>query len=65
MGVSAAALSGSDATSGKVNRWVTDIVVGDFNYGVWPVTPSAPYLLDVAAVARRDYTHGEIIVLLR
>lgn len=56
--------SGTDATGGKINRMVTEIVVGDFNYGVYPTTPTSS-LPDIAAVARKDFTHGQIIVLTR
>ncbi len=57
--------SGSDPTGGKVKNWVTGIVVGDFNYGVWPVSSTATPLVDIAGVARKDSNHGQLFTLIR
>jgi hypothetical protein len=44
---------------------VTCIATGNFDYGVSPVTPPAPYLTDIAVGVRKDTNQGEMDILIR
>ncbi len=57
--------SGQDASGGKITNWITGIDIGNYNYGVWPSTPSSPYYMDIAGVARKDSKNGKVFTLVR
>jgi prepilin-type N-terminal cleavage/methylation domain-containing protein len=57
--------SGSDPSGGNIANWVPALTVGNFNYGVKPVTPSPPYLTDFAAGVKVTSTTGALVVFVR
>ena len=57
--------SGTDATGGDIKNWVTSLITADFNYGVWPATPSGTPLLDLGGTTRTSSTKGQIFTLTR
>ena len=59
------AISGSDATSGKVSNWVTALAIGNINYGLWPATPGTNPLVDIVGTTRTSATKGQLFTLIR
>ena len=50
---------------GKVKHFVTSITTGDYNYGLYPVEPFPPYLLDFAVGVKISKTKGELVIFIR
>ena len=57
--------SGSDPSGGKVNHMVVGITVNHFDYGTYPTTPSAPYLMDFAVGEKQNAQSGNLVVFVR
>jgi hypothetical protein len=57
--------SGTDPSSGAVNKWVTDLFVTDVNWGVYPVLPSGTVAPDIVGTTQKDANHSEVFTLLR
>jgi prepilin-type N-terminal cleavage/methylation domain-containing protein len=57
--------SGVDPTGGSVVNFVPAITTGNFNYGVYPSTPYAPYLTDLAVGVKTSDVTGALVVIIR
>jgi len=57
--------SGSDPSGGSVKNFVVGITVNNFDYGTYPTTPAAPYLLDFAVGEKVNATQGNLVVFIR
>ncbi len=57
--------TGVDPTGGSVVNFVPTITTGNFNYGVYPVTPYPPFLDDIAIGVKTSDTTGAIVLLIR
>jgi prepilin-type N-terminal cleavage/methylation domain-containing protein len=57
--------SGVDPTGGSVVNFVPAITTGNFNYGVYPSTPYAPYLADLAIGVKTSDITGALVVIIR
>src|SRR5439155_11314723 len=55
----------TDPSSGSVVNMVPALTVNNFNYGVKPVTPLPPYLMDVAAGIKITTLTGALVVFIR
>jgi hypothetical protein len=58
-------LTGTDPSAGSIVNFVPALVLGNFNYGIYPTTPSPPYNLDIAAGVKQSASTGSIVVLIR
>jgi hypothetical protein len=56
---------GVDPTGGSVVNFVPAITTGNFNYGVYPAAPFAPYLTDLAVGVKTSDTTGALVVIIR
>ena len=57
--------SPNDPSSGSLVNMVPALTVNNFNYGVKPSVPSAPYLKDFACGVKTSATNGQLIVFIR
>jgi prepilin-type N-terminal cleavage/methylation domain-containing protein len=57
--------TGSDPSGGGLSNFVPAIVSSNFNYGVYPSTPSPPYLADIAAGVKTGPATGALVVFIR
>jgi len=57
--------SGVDPSGGSVINMVPALASSNFNYGVYPSTPSPPYLADLAAGVKISSTTGALVVFIR
>ena len=57
--------NGADPSAGSVKNMVPALTVNNFNFGVQPVTPSPPYLTDLAAGIKVSATTGALVVFIR
>jgi prepilin-type N-terminal cleavage/methylation domain-containing protein len=57
--------SGVDPTGGSVVNFVPAMTTGNFNYGVYPSTPFAPYLSDLAIGVKTSDVTGALVVIVR
>jgi prepilin-type N-terminal cleavage/methylation domain-containing protein len=57
--------SGSDVTDNKVKKWVDLVLIGDFNYGMWPQPPKDGPVPDIIVVVRRDNNHSTLFEMIR
>lgn len=57
--------AGVDPSGGTITGWVPAIATGNFNYGVYPSTPAAPYLTDFATAVKTSSTGGQLVVFIR
>jgi len=48
-----------------VFNFVPALTVNNFNYGIYPSTPSPPYLTDLAAGVKASATTGALVVFIR
>lgn len=56
---------GTDPSAGAVFNFVPALTVNNFNYGIYPSTPSPPYLLDLGAGVKASPTTGALVVFIR
>lgn len=56
---------GTDPSNGAIAHMVPALTVNNFNYGVQPVMPPAPYLKDFAAGIKTGPTTGALVVFVR
>ena len=56
---------GVDPSGGSVFNFVPALTVNNFNYGIYPSTPSPPYLTDLAAGVKASATTGALVVFIR
>jgi len=59
------ASAGVDPSGGQVKNMVTGITTGNYDYGVYPTTPSPPYFRDFAVGVKSGPTQGELVVFVR
>lgn len=57
--------NGIDPSAGSITNMVPALTVNNFNYGVQPVTPVGPYLMDLAAGVKVSATTGALVVFIR
>ncbi|HEY2954583.1 MAG TPA: SdrD B-like domain-containing protein [Candidatus Eisenbacteria bacterium] len=57
--------NGFDPTAGAVVNYVPTLTSGDFNYGMYPVVPSPPYLNDLVAGVKSSDTSGALVLIIR
>jgi hypothetical protein len=57
--------NGIDPSAGSITNMVPALTVNNFNYGIKPVTPSPPYLSDLAAGIKVSATTGALVVFIR
>jgi prepilin-type N-terminal cleavage/methylation domain-containing protein len=57
--------NGTDPSGGAVTNMVPALNANNFNYGVYPSAPAAPYLLDLAAGVKTSASTGALIVIIR
>jgi len=57
--------AGVDPSGGAVKHMVTGITTGNYDFGVYPVTPSPPYFKDFALGVKSNSTAGELVVFVR
>ena len=57
--------SGTDPSGGAVSSFVAALTKSNFNYGVNPVSPSPPYLTDLAAGVKTGASTGALVVFIR
>ena len=56
---------GVDPSAGAVFNFVPALTVSNFNYGVYPSTPTPPFLTDLAAGVKASATTGALVVFIR
>jgi hypothetical protein len=56
---------GADPSAGSVVNMVPALTTANFNYGVKPSVPAAPYLRDLAAGVKITATTGALVVYIR
>jgi prepilin-type N-terminal cleavage/methylation domain-containing protein len=54
-----------DPSAGSITNMVPALSVNNFNYGIQPVTPIGPYLMDLAAGVKISATTGALVVFIR
>ena len=57
--------NGIDPSAGSVTNMAPAMTINNFNYGIQPVTPSPPYLTDLAAGIKVSATTGALVVFIR
>lgn len=57
--------SGNDPSAGSVANMVPALTTNNFNYGVKPSVPAAPYLKDIAAGVKITASTGALVVFIR
>jgi len=57
--------TGSDPSAGVLVNMVPAETSGNFNYGTYPSTPAAPYLMDLAVAAKSSATGGQLVIFIR
>jgi hypothetical protein len=57
--------NGVDPSGGSIVNFVPAITTGNFNYGVYPVPPSPPFLIDLAAGVKSSDSTGALVVVMR
>ena len=57
--------NGTDPSAGSLTSWVPALTKANFNYGVNPVSPSPPYLTDLAAGVKTGANTGALVVFIR
>ncbi|MBI5837908.1 MAG: VCBS repeat-containing protein [Candidatus Eisenbacteria bacterium] len=56
---------GTDPSAGAQPYWTPALVVGDFNFGVQPSMPPAPYLPDLATAVKSGAGTGAVVIYVR
>jgi prepilin-type N-terminal cleavage/methylation domain-containing protein len=56
---------GTDPSAGAVFNFVPALTVSNFNYGIYPNTPTPPFLTDLAAGVKASPTTGALVVFIR
>jgi hypothetical protein len=56
---------GIDPSDGAVFNFVPALTTNDFNYGIYPSTPTPPFLPDLAAGVKASATTGALVVFIR
>ena len=56
---------GTDPSGGGVDFMVPALNANNFNFGTFPVTPSPPFLMDLAAGVKTSATTGALVVIIR
>ena len=57
--------NGTDPSAGALANFVPALTKANFNYGVNPVSPSPPYLMDLAAGVKTGANTGALVVFIR
>jgi prepilin-type N-terminal cleavage/methylation domain-containing protein len=57
--------TGVDPSGGSVQNFVPAITTGNFNYGLYPSAPFAPYLTDMAIGVKTSDATGALVVIVR
>jgi hypothetical protein len=57
--------NGTDPSAGALTNFVPALTKSNFNYGVNPVSPSPPYLTDLAAGVKTGANTGALVVFIR
>jgi len=55
----------TDPSAGAQPYWTPTLTFGNFNYGVQPSTPSAPYLTDLATAVKSGLSTGAVVIYVR
>ena len=57
--------NGTDPSAGSITSFVPALARNNFNYGTNPLTPSPPYLTDLAAGVKTGANTGALVVFIR